>query len=280
MFGSIKLFSPDEPGLRVIATARRVARTDDRSLRATARCRAIDGGGPSRSLMPGRPPHDRSHRPQRIPHQRAPRLPFEFPFDEMGVTVETGPYGKHTPPASPLFLACQPAPSCPPRRRRPRCCERSSSRNRSCHGRSSSKRSSCRPHSTSAHPICADGCAGPRVFAYVRQHLTDRDLTPVTIARAHNISVRYLYKLCDAAGVKLVDCIIAERLEGSTAGPDCTRAGATGTIALVSRKWGFKDPSHFSSRFRHAYGISPRELPTALLGPSTEIRSDDGRGTA
>jgi AraC-like DNA-binding protein len=99
----------------------------------------------------------------------------------------------------------------------------------------------------------------PRIFAYVRQHLTERDLTPVTIARAHNISVRYLYKLCDAQGVKLVDFIIAERLEGARR--DLTAPHRTGgTIALVSRKWGFKDPSHFSSRFRLAYGISPRDL--------------------
>jgi AraC-like DNA-binding protein len=110
----------------------------------------------------------------------------------------------------------------------------------------------------SSRSALADALA-PRIFAYVRQHLTDRDLTPVTIARAHNISVRYLYKVCDEAGVKLVEWIIAQRLEGARR--DLTSPTQTGTtIALISRRWGFKDPSHFSSRFRHAYGISPREL--------------------
>ncbi len=99
----------------------------------------------------------------------------------------------------------------------------------------------------------------PGVFAYVRQHLPDRDLTPVTIARAHNISVRYLYKLCDAAGVKLVEWIIAERLEGARRDLTSPSQGNR-TIAFISQQWGFKDPSHFSSRFRNAYGISPREL--------------------
>jgi AraC-like DNA-binding protein len=99
----------------------------------------------------------------------------------------------------------------------------------------------------------------PRVFAYIRRHLTDRDLTPVTIARAHNISVRYLYKLCDAAGVKLVEWIIAERLDGARRDLTSPSHGNR-TIASISRQWGFKDPSHFSSRFRNAYGISPREL--------------------
>lgn len=110
----------------------------------------------------------------------------------------------------------------------------------------------------SAQNASADALA-PRIFAYVRQHLTERDLTPVTIARAHSISVRYLYKLCDAAGVRLVEWIIEERLEGARrelAEPD----QANRTIALISRKWGFKDPSHFSNRFRRAYGISPRDL--------------------
>ena len=103
------------------------------------------------------------------------------------------------------------------------------------------------------------GALAPRVFAYVRQHLTDRDLTPVTIARAHNISVRYLYKLCDAADVKLVEWIIAERLEGARRDLTSPSRGNR-TIAFISQQWGFKDPSHFSSRFRSAYGISPREL--------------------
>jgi AraC-like DNA-binding protein len=110
----------------------------------------------------------------------------------------------------------------------------------------------------SARSALTDALA-PRVFAYVRRHLTDRDLTPVTISRAHNISVRYLYKLCDAAGVKLVEWIIAERLEGARR-QITSPSHSNRTIASISRQWGFKDPSHFSSRFRNAYGISPREL--------------------
>lgn len=99
----------------------------------------------------------------------------------------------------------------------------------------------------------------PRILAYVRQHLTEGDLTPVSIARAHNISVRYLYRLCDATGIKLVEWIIAERLEGARKELAASSGGHT-TIAQISRRWGFKDPSHFSTRFRHAFGISPRDL--------------------
>jgi AraC-like DNA-binding protein len=56
-----------------------------------------------------------------------------------------------------------------------------------------------------------------------------------------------------------VQWIIEERLRGahrSLSAPE----QSTQTIALVAHKWGFKDPSHFSSRFRRAYGVSPREL--------------------
>jgi AraC-like DNA-binding protein len=99
----------------------------------------------------------------------------------------------------------------------------------------------------------------PRILAYVRQHLTDRDLTPASIARAHNISVRYLYKLCDSADVRLVEWIFEERLEGARRNL-CAPDHPFQAIALIAHRWGFKDPSHFSSRFRRAYGVSPREL--------------------
>ncbi|MEU4342852.1 AraC family transcriptional regulator [Nocardia sp. NPDC023852] len=31
------------------------------------------------------------------------------------------------------------------------------------------------------------------------------------------------------------------------------------TIAMIMRRWGFRDPSYFARRFRAAYGLSPRE---------------------
>jgi AraC-like DNA-binding protein len=99
----------------------------------------------------------------------------------------------------------------------------------------------------------------PRILAYVRQHLTDRNLTPAAIARAHNISLRHLYKLCNAADVRLMEWIIQERLEGARR--TLTAPGQPPQpIASVAHEWGFKDLSHFSNRFRRAYGVSPREL--------------------
>jgi AraC-like DNA-binding protein len=95
-----------------------------------------------------------------------------------------------------------------------------------------------------------------RVEAYVQQHLTDPALSPESVAHAHHISVRQLYKLWSAREVGLAEWIMRGRLEGARR--DIAKDGTTG-IAAVARRWGFSDPTHFGRRFRAAYGVSPRE---------------------
>jgi AraC-like DNA-binding protein len=95
-----------------------------------------------------------------------------------------------------------------------------------------------------------------RVEAYVQQHLADPGLSPESIACAHHISVRQLYKLWSARELGLAEWIMRGRLEGARR--DIAKVGSTG-IAAVARRWGFTDPTHFGRRFRAAYGISPRE---------------------
>jgi AraC-like DNA-binding protein len=98
-----------------------------------------------------------------------------------------------------------------------------------------------------------------QVRAYVRQHLADPDLRPATIAAAHNISLRYLYKICAHADLSLEQWIIGERLRGARdelLRPDSHQR----TIAMVARRWGFTDPTHFTRRFRSTYGLTPSEL--------------------
>lgn len=97
-----------------------------------------------------------------------------------------------------------------------------------------------------------------RIRGYVRQHLRDPDLRPASIAAAHSISVRYLYKLCAQADFSLEQWIISQRLDGARqelAGP----AGGRRSVAGIARRWGFSDPTHFSRRFRAAYGLAPRD---------------------
>ena len=97
-----------------------------------------------------------------------------------------------------------------------------------------------------------------QIRAYVRQHLSDPDLTPEAIAAAHNISVRQLYKVCAAADFSLHEWITKQRLQGARD----ELAGAVSqyrSIAMIAQRWGFSNPTHFSRRFRDAYGITPRD---------------------
>ncbi|WP_436777552.1 helix-turn-helix domain-containing protein [Yinghuangia sp. YIM S09857] len=97
-----------------------------------------------------------------------------------------------------------------------------------------------------------------RVREYVRARLTDPNLSPDSVAAAHNISVRYLYKICAQAGFSLEQWVIGERLRGARDElADPVAAGRT--VAVVARRWGFSDPTHFGRRFRAEYGLTPSE---------------------
>jgi AraC-like DNA-binding protein len=97
-----------------------------------------------------------------------------------------------------------------------------------------------------------------RIRAYVGQHLADPDLGPVSVAVAHSISVRQLYNVCAGAGLSLEQEIIGRRLEAVRA--ELARpASRHRPIAVVARRWGFADPTHFGRRFRSAYGTTPSD---------------------
>jgi AraC-like DNA-binding protein len=96
------------------------------------------------------------------------------------------------------------------------------------------------------------------IRAYVRRNLADPDLDAARIARALSISVRYLYKTCAAADYSLAQWIISQRLDrirDDLSRPDLRHQ----SIAAIAVRWGFRDPSHFTRRFRTTYGIKPRE---------------------
>ncbi|WP_182526506.1 helix-turn-helix domain-containing protein [Nocardioides dongkuii] len=97
-----------------------------------------------------------------------------------------------------------------------------------------------------------------RVRAYVLQHLADRNLSPATIAVAHHVSERQLYKACAAEQLRLEPWIIGRRLEAAHA-ELATPGGRRSTIAATAARWGFANSSHFTHRFRTAYGMTPRE---------------------
>ncbi|GAB2453047.1 AraC family transcriptional regulator [Nocardia tengchongensis] len=103
-----------------------------------------------------------------------------------------------------------------------------------------------------------------QVVDYINRHLTDPDLHVSTIAAAHFVSVRYLYRLLAAAGIRLEQHIIAARLAYARellAAPGVENK----SVSTIAHMCGFRDPSHFSRRFREANGISPGGWRKAAL---------------
>ncbi|MDP5317041.1 helix-turn-helix domain-containing protein [Streptomyces poriferorum] len=96
-----------------------------------------------------------------------------------------------------------------------------------------------------------------RIHAYIDQHLRDPLLRPASIAAAHSISLRQLYREVQPPQLTLEQWIISRRLEGARA--DLVRPeNHRRPVAEIARSWGFADPSHFGRRFRAAYGLTPR----------------------
>jgi AraC-like DNA-binding protein len=97
-----------------------------------------------------------------------------------------------------------------------------------------------------------------QIRGYIRRNLSDSTLSPDTIAAAHNISTRYLYKVCGQADFSLEQWIISQRLQGAR--DELARpASRHRSVAAIAARWGFANPTFFSRRFRTTYGITPRE---------------------
>jgi AraC family transcriptional activator of tynA and feaB len=103
-----------------------------------------------------------------------------------------------------------------------------------------------------------------RLAAYIDAHLQDPDLDAAQIAAAHYISVRHLYNVWarDAGGPTLGQSIIFRRLARAR-GRLAEGSPATLGINAIARQCGFTNVSHFSRRFRGAYGVSPTEWRAA-----------------
>ncbi|MFD7962948.1 AraC family transcriptional regulator [Streptomyces zaomyceticus] len=97
-----------------------------------------------------------------------------------------------------------------------------------------------------------------RIMAYTRRHLTDPDLGPERIAAEHAISKRQLYVVLARVGIRLEQWLIAERLETACRLLASPRHAAL-PVSAVAARCGFTSPSHFTRRFRSAYGTTPSE---------------------
>lgn len=92
-----------------------------------------------------------------------------------------------------------------------------------------------------------------RVLAHARAHL-DQDLAPAALAERFHVSVRTLQRRLKAGlDTSPQDLVLAARLEAARS---LLRAGEL-RVGEVAARVGFDDLSHFSRRYRQAYGHPP-----------------------
>jgi AraC family transcriptional activator of tynA and feaB len=109
------------------------------------------------------------------------------------------------------------------------------------------------PRVSSAHSL-----ALMNVRAAVEARLTDPGLDAGAVAAAAGISVRYASAVLAREGTSTMRLILARRLAR------CREAlrdpsQAHRTLSDIAYGWGFSDMTHFSRRFRAAYGVVPSE---------------------
>ncbi len=97
-----------------------------------------------------------------------------------------------------------------------------------------------------------------RVKSEIEKRLCNPNLTPALAAAAGRVSVRYANALLAEEGSSLERYIQQRRLE------HCRRAledplQSHRMISEIAYAWGFSDHSHFTRRFRDAFGMTPSE---------------------
>jgi len=97
-----------------------------------------------------------------------------------------------------------------------------------------------------------------RIKTFIRKNLADPRLCPDWIAKAHDMSTRYLHMLFNDENTSVSRFIQRQRLEVCKNCLADTNM-AIYTITEIAFRWGFNDASHFNRVFKAAYGITPRQ---------------------
>ena len=102
--------------------------------------------------------------------------------------------------------------------------------------------------------------AGLRSMArqLIDQSLSEPGLTPLSLAKQLNISVRQLYRLFEEQGDSVCRFIQRSRLKRSAADLSNPRL-RNESITDIAFRWGFTDSAHFSRTFKKHFEQSPRE---------------------
>ena len=101
-----------------------------------------------------------------------------------------------------------------------------------------------------------------RIRGTIRDRCSDAGLTPTSVADAHGISKRYLHYLFAQKSTTFRSELIRLRLDAAHRLLSDKRFAAL-TVGEVAARCGFLEPSHFTRRFRKAYGAGPTEFRAA-----------------
>ncbi len=101
-------------------------------------------------------------------------------------------------------------------------------------------------------------CTLSRAKRLIRARLGDTELTIGAIAKQCGISLRYLHEIFRADGVTVSEYVKAQRLQ--KARRLLETANENTTVTDVCFRCGFSNPSQFSTAFRQAFSVSPRDV--------------------
>ncbi len=102
---------------------------------------------------------------------------------------------------------------------------------------------------------------------FIRSHLADAELTPEKIASADHMSQRTLFALFASAGLSVMDWLWSERLAHAH-GLLSNASLAHVTNAEIAYASCFRNASHFSTRFKKAFGLTPTDYRQQALQQS------------
>lgn len=96
-----------------------------------------------------------------------------------------------------------------------------------------------------------------QIDAFITDNLGDPELNARTIAAAHHVSLRTVYRLWEGEDMSIAELIRYRRLERCRR--DLTNPLlADRPIHAVATRWGFTDRATFARLFRATYGLSPQ----------------------
>jgi AraC-like DNA-binding protein len=97
-----------------------------------------------------------------------------------------------------------------------------------------------------------------RIQSWVRRHLADPGLCPDSVAAAHHMSRRTLYRILGEEGDGIAELIRRMRLERIREALE-DPAEVRRSVGSLAARWGVTDASWLSRAFKRRYGVSPSE---------------------